>query len=37
MLSLMKMSYLKNRNQHILKDEIIEIKSEISKTKYSKK
>ena len=26
-----------NRHQHILKDEIIELKSEISKTKYSKK
>lgn len=25
-----------NRHQHILKDEIIELKSEISKTKYSK-
>ena len=27
----------KNRHQHILKDEIIELKSEIAKTKYSKK
>ena len=26
-----------NRHQHILKDEIIELKSEISKVKYSKK
>ena len=26
-----------NRHQHISKDEIIELKSEISKTKYSKK
>ncbi len=26
-----------NRHQHILKDEIIELKSEISKAKYSKK